>query len=266
MTTKIPPLSETPDTKKSEKKATKEQSETKDQSTAPKPEVPKSKDRTEGAASKRETTQNAPWTDQRWQTVFTGLILLVTAIYSSVSYFQWETMKQTLEFSEKALQTSEKARFRVNDIQADFKAAEIRIEIENIGHATADRLDVRIDLVRTIKDQPDASALEGNSYEFANIIADTAPGGIKTVIAVPLQNFTSHDADLIKTGMQILHIACSLDYRDGFENHVRTGLFEFTYTPPPHEGWAQMQLLKYVDNSRRRDGNVGRDKNQENPD
>src|SRR6266851_1921215 len=85
----------------------------------PEAKIPKTDDGARSTEKETQQTKRPRWTDQRWQTVFMGLILFVTGIYASVSFFQWKTMERASSISEQSLKVSEKAYIRVNDIQAD---------------------------------------------------------------------------------------------------------------------------------------------------
>jgi hypothetical protein len=127
----------------------------------------------------------------------------------------------------------------------------LRVLFDNIGHVPATKVGIKVHVQRfTFAALP----MESNRYGFANL-SEIPPSGFKTVIDVPLQNFTQKDVELIRSGQQKLLLIFFISYDNGFEttglDHPLEGptltMFNFHYVPLPHERWENTILLHYDD-------------------
>ncbi len=206
---------------------------------APDVQVPERHHRTNPASEKTQQYQRAPWSDQRIQTVFMGLIFLVTAGYALVSYFQWTTMKDSLRMSQRAYIVP-------TEIKLDFGSRQMQVALENFGHVPADRTKAEIIVEYLDFDNPTATRVTGLGY-FSNDrgyerSTTILPGTYKTVASFSLANLTPELSDRIRHGQGKLQVGCFLHYEDGFGN-AEEHVLNFRYIPYPNEGWESMSLF-----------------------
>lgn len=195
----------------------------------PKAEVPKTQDETQTSGAQTKRPKRPRWANQRWQTVFTGLILLVTTAYVVVSYFQWQTTKDSLR-------TSHRAYLVVAEIKVDFESKRMNVALANVGHVPVDGVAVDV-IVERLGDYK----IYGLGYYTGGGV-DIPPGTYKAVAAVSLEDLTPEITDRIRKGKEILQVACFLKYDDGFGN-PQEHILNYRYLPPPNEGWESLPLL-----------------------
>jgi len=209
--------------------------------------------------------------------LFDCLLFLVTSVYAFFAYHQWQTMNKQWQTMETSLRVAQRAYVVISDIQPDLEAGQVRVLFENIGHMPAGNVTIRVDVERNAEGHdPGALPVEWNSHEFGNF-SQIPPSGFKTVIDVPLQNFTREDAALIRAGKQHLSLSFWLRYDNGFESKekdveifggtggsLKTEL-SFNYFPPPHERWESISAFSHEDIRKRhedeRKKNEGRNPN-----
>jgi hypothetical protein len=201
-------------------------------------EIPKTRNRTE-EGNPQPTPSYQP--NNRWMVLLTSLIFFVTAVQAVVSYYQWRTMKDSLEMTQRAYVV-------ITNIKADFPARQIQMTLENTGHVPAKdvRLELRIERLGDYKIYP------VETYSTGEEVMTPA---YKTIAYLPLKNLTQESIDLITSGNYILQIGTFLRYEDGFGN-VEDLIFNFRYIPPPNEGWESLYFWREGDeeqqNSNRR--------------
>jgi hypothetical protein len=189
-------------------------------------EIPKGPDR---ATSGNEQPSPNYQPSNRWMIWLTGLVFVVGGVQAAVSYYQWQTMKESLEITQRAYVV-------ITDIKADFAAKRIQMTLENIGHVPAKEIDLEMRVERL----GDYTFFPIDAYSTSE---DTIAPTYKTVVYLPLKNLTQEAADLITTGKHEIQLACFLKYDDGF-GKIEDIILNFRYVPPPNEGWYSLFVTR----------------------
>lgn len=214
-----------------------------------------------GAVKKSQRVKNK----NRWQTwtpiIISFLLMSVTTVYTFFGYRQLKAMEQ-------ALQVRERAYLTINSIDANFQSGQIQITFGNTGQVRADKVVVRVDVVREDVERNNLQAssepttppenitvVEWNSYKFYSEFSPVAPGGMNNVIDVAMKDFKVEDARLIRAGRQRLKLNFWFRYDNGVDhtepNEFAEGAtktsFSFRYIPGSVDRWETVSLYEQED-------------------
>ena len=163
-----------------------------------------------------------------------SIVAAATALASAAfSLLQWRTADQTLKISNRAYLTT-------SPFQADLKNARVRIPIENYGRIPAPRLSATVFERRVVGER----TIHSKTYNFGGDRTEIPPGPGHFGVTIPLEGLTSSEVESIHAKQEIIYLAGSLKYDDGFGEDTKKD-FCFSFDPDPQIGWNACPVLTF---------------------